>query len=127
MSFLDNLEDNLKSLERQDEREASREDRRADERKKALAIAPWAEQLKSSSYTRELMDRAAEAGHKIRAKVYMAWLGSTLRLEARGSKLELRPTSDGVQAVFLDGLDELKSHVVDLKSNPADLIQEWLG
>lgn len=127
MGFLDNLEDNLKNLERQDERDGSAHERRQSERAEALAVAPWAEKLKTSPFTTELMNKAVEAGHRIRTKVYMTWLGTTLRLEARDSKLELRPTTDGVRAVFLKGVEETKSRVIDLGGKPAELIAEWLG
>jgi hypothetical protein len=128
MSYLDNLENSLKSLENQEERDTSIHERREAERAGALAIAPWAEKLKDSRYTKELMDRAVEAGHRIRAKVYMTWLGSTFRLEVRSRKLELRPTSQGIAAVFIeDNNEESKSHSVDLESNPSSLIEEWLG
>ena len=73
------------------------------------------------------MNRAAEAGHRLRAKMYMAWLGTTLRFEIRERKLELRPTASGVQAVFLEGANEQKSQTIDLSGDPAELIQEWLG
>jgi hypothetical protein len=126
MGFLDNLENNLKSLERQDERDTSAHERREAERADALAAAPWAEKLKASPYTSELMNKAAEAGHRIRTKVYMTWMGTTLRLEARGQKLELRPTPEGIRAVFLRGLDELKSQPVDLSGDPGELVREWL-
>jgi hypothetical protein len=127
MGFLDNLEDNLKSLERQEERDTSAHERRQAEREDALAVAPWAEKLKASPFTSDLMNKAAEAGHHIRTKIYIAWLGTTLRLEARGRKLELRPTADGVQAVFLEGLDEIKSRTIDLDGDPGELVHEWLG
>jgi hypothetical protein len=127
MGFLDNLENNLKSLERQDERDTSVHERRQAERADALAVAPWAEKLKTSPFTKDLMNKAVEAGHHIRTKVYMTWLGTTLRFEARGKKLELRPTAHGVCAVFLEGLDETKSCNVDLNSDPAELVREWLG
>ena len=127
MGFLDNLEDNLKSLERQDERDGSAHERREAERVDALAVAPWAEKLKTSPFTTELMNKAVEAGHHIRTKVYMAWLGTTLRLEARGRKLELRPAADGVNAVFMEGLDEIKSRTVDLSGDPGELVREWLA
>ena len=128
MSYLDNLENSLKTLENQEERNVSMYERNEAERADALAIAPWAEKLKDSAYTKELMDRAVEAGHRIRAKVYMTWLGSAFRLEARGRKLELRPTPQGIVAVFIEnGFDESKSHAVDLGSNPNTLIEEWLG
>lgn len=125
MSFLDNLEDNLKSLERQEERDGSAHERREAERAATLAAAPWAEELKTSAYTKDLMNKAVETGHKIRAKVYMAWLGTTLRLEARGKKLELRPTSAGIQAAFLDGVEEVKSFPVNLQADPTELLNEW--
>jgi hypothetical protein len=127
MSFLDNLENNLKSLENQGERDGSAHQRREAERAATLAAAPWAEELKNSAYTKKLMDKAAETGHKLRTKIYMAWLGTTLRLEGRGKKLELRPTSTGVQAVFLDGAEEVKSYPVNLKEDPADLLNEWMA
>jgi len=126
MGFLDNLENSLKSLERVEERDTSAHERRQSERETALATAPWAEKLKGSPYTSELMNKAAEAGHRIRAKVYMAWLGTTFRLEARGRKLELRPTPEGIRAVFLDGLDEVKSELIDLDGDPGKLLDEWL-
>jgi hypothetical protein len=128
MGFLDNLESSLNSLERQQERgDNSAHERRESERAAALAAAPWADQLKQSPYTKALMDQAAAAGHKIRAKVYMAWLGNTLRLEARGSKLELRPTAEGIRAVVLDGATEMSSKLIDLSGDPAQLLQEWLS
>lgn len=127
MGFLDNLENNLKSLERQEERDGSAHERRQAERADALAVAPWAEQLKKSPFTNDLMNKAVEAGHRIRTKVYMTWLGNTLRLEARGQKLELRPTPDGILAVFLEGAAETKSRPLDLKSDAGDLVREWLG
>ena len=126
MGFLDNLENSLKSLEREDEKDDRSHERRQNDRADALATAPWAEKLKTSSYTSSLMDKAAAAGHRIRAKVYMAWMGSTLRLEVRGRKLELRPSPDGIHAVFLDGVEVQKSHKVNLKSDPAPLIDEWM-
>jgi|SRR5690242_4896000 len=127
MGFLDNLENDLKNLERQDERDTSAHERRQAERAEALAVAPWAEKLKTSPYTNDLMNKAAEAGHHIRTKVYMTWLGTTLRLEARGEKLELRPTADGIRAVFLKGMDETKSRAVDLSGDAGELVREWLG
>lgn len=127
MGFLDNLENNLKSLERQDERDTTAHERRRVERADALAVAPWAEKLKTSAFTKDLMNKAVEAGHHIRTKVYMTWLGTTLRLEARGKKLELRPTAEGIRAVFLEGLDETKSRPVDLNGDPGELVREWLG
>lgn len=127
MSFLDNLESTLKNLESREERDPSAHARRESERARTLAVAPWAERLKESPYTRQLMDEAAVAGHRIRAKVYMAWLGTTLRLEARGRKLELRPTAEGIVAVFLENNEEVSSEPVDLNGNPQTLLNKWLA
>jgi|SRR5579884_520052 len=126
MSFLDNLEDNLKSLERQDERSGEDRRRQEEERARATAAAPWASKLKESPYVTKLMNDAALAGHRLRTKVYIAWLGATLRLEARERRLELRPAADGVHAVFLENNVEQRSEPVDLDSDPAGLIDRWL-
>ncbi len=126
MGFLDNLEDSLKTLERVDERDGSAHERRQSERARALAVAPWAEKLKDSDYTKQLFDKAAAGGHKIRAKVYMAWFENVLRLEAREKRLELRPTPEGIVTEFdtLGGRHVTKN--VDLDSDPQELVDEWL-
>lgn len=73
------------------------------------------------------MDAAAMLGHKLRAKIYMAWLGSALRFDLRQRRLELRPTAEGVVAVFMEGNNEIKSRKVDLESSPDALLEEWVG
>jgi hypothetical protein len=128
MGFLDNLENSLNSLERQDERdhgEAAR--RRTAERSRAATVQPWADRLKTSGYTKELLDKAAVAGHRIRAKVYIAWIEYSLRLEARSRILELKPTSEGIVAEFTahDGAAVVRA--IDLNSDPASLLEEWLS
>ena len=127
MGFLDNLESSLKTLETADERDGSAAERRQDERARALAVGPWAEKLKDSAFTKQLFDQAAAAGHKIRTKVYMAWLENNLRLEAREKRFELRPTADGIVADFetFDGEHVVKP--VDLESDPRVLVEEWLS
>ncbi|MDQ6663983.1 MAG: hypothetical protein M3Z23_06280 [Acidobacteriota bacterium] len=127
MSFLDNLESNLKSLESRDERSPADNRRRDSERARTLAEAPWARRLKESPYTRRLLSEATRAGHKLRAKVYIAWIDTTLRLECRERKLELRPSPNGVTAAFLENNLESKSEPVDLDGNPEDLVQRWLA
>jgi len=127
MSFLDNLENNLKSLERQDERSGDDRRRQEEERMRAVAAAPWASKLKESPYVEKLLTEATLAGHRLRTKVYIAWLGATLRLEARERRLELRPAADGVHAVFLENQVEQRSELLNLDSDPAELIQSWLG
>ncbi|MDQ6760037.1 MAG: hypothetical protein M3Z32_09260 [Acidobacteriota bacterium] len=129
MSFLDNLENSLKSLESADERAANKEtqEQRDAERAQALTVAPWVEQLKASPFTQALMEEATRAGHKTRSKVRILWLGSTLRLESRERKLELRPTPDGILAVFVQHGPEARSEPINLSSaSPEDLIRRWL-
>jgi len=129
MSFLDNLESNLKNMESREER-GTRDNRNAKTqdaaRARSQASAVYAEQLKKGPYTAELMKQATRLGHGMRTKVNLFWLGTTLRLEARGSKLELRPTPDGVVAVFAQDGTEARTIPVDLSGNPESLVREWL-
>ncbi len=127
MGFLDNLESSLKSLETTEERDGSAQIRRTEDRARALAEAPWAEQLKNSEFTKRLLDEAAAAGHRIRAKVYMAWLEGALRLDARERRLELRPTPDGIVAAFIEADGQSRTKQIDLAGDPQALITEWLG
>src|SRR6185369_5791547 len=95
MSFLDNLENNLKSLESAEDGKEDKERQRRDRETRvasAQAAAPYADELKKGPYTAELLKQAARVGHSFRLKVHIAWLGSTLRLEARDHRLEFRPT-----------------------------------
>jgi len=126
MSFLDNLENNLKALESQDQGGIDEAARRDAERRQARAAAPWAERLKNGPWTQALMQQATRAGHQRRTKVHFAWIGTTLRLEARGLRLELRPSAKGVDAVFLKGAEEAKRAPVDLDGDPAKLVYEWM-
>ena len=129
MSFLDSLENSLKSLESRDESQQQTKDdqkRREAERLQAQAAAPFAEQLKSGPFTASLLQRATAIGHTRRTKIHIAWIGTTLRLEARDRKLELRPTADGVQAVFLRQNQVESTRQLDLNSDPAALADAWL-
>jgi hypothetical protein len=129
MSFLDNLENNLKSLESSEQgREDAVRERRARDgaRSQAQAAAPFAEALKKGPFTAELLKQASRVGFEMRTKVHIAWLGSTLRLEARERRLELRPTAGGVLAVYIvDGKEE-RSQAVDLEGSPESLIRGLL-
>ncbi len=127
MGFLDNLENSLKSLESQEERDPNEAQRRQDDRARNLAAAPWASQLKDSEYTKSLFDKAAVRGHRIRTKIYMAWFESTLRLEARGRILEIKPTSQGIVAEYADAEGQLKTEPVDLSGDPDELLEHWIG
>lgn len=130
MSFLDDLENNLKSLESHEEghEEAARQQRaRQTQRASAQAVAPYAEELKKGAYTAELLRQAARIGHTLRVKVHIAWLGATLRLEARERRLEFRPTSQGVLAVWIENNRETRTEPVDLKGQPEQMLREWLS
>jgi hypothetical protein len=129
MSFLDNLENNLKSLESQEDAAANKHrewERREGERARALEVAPWAEKLKASHFAAELLKQATVEGYKQRTKVYISWIGSTLRLEAKDRKLELRPTNSGIVAVVLENNAETLSQPVELAGNPDQLVHELL-
>jgi hypothetical protein len=127
MGFLDNLEDSLKNLESREERDPQEDQRKQDERSRQLATAPWAEKLRTSPYAQKLFDDAAATGHRLRTKIYMAWLDGTLRLEAKERRLELRPTPEGIVAAFIDPGGETRPRALDLNSDPKDLLKEWLG
>ena len=130
MSFLDNLESHLKGMESREERgdQNSRDAKSRDtERARAQASAGYAEQLRKGPYAAELLKQATRLGHAMRTKVHLAWLGTTLRLEARGSKLELRPTPQGIVSVFLENNTEVRRQPVDLAGNPESLAREWLA
>jgi hypothetical protein len=130
MSFLDNLENNLKSLETAEQAQEDakrRHEARQEELANARAAAPYAEELKKSAFTAELLKHAARIGFSMRTKVHLAWLGSTLRLEAKEHRLELRPTPAGIRTVYLRGNQEIRQEALDLKSNPEELVRNWLA
>ncbi len=127
MDFLDNLENSLKNLESREERDPSAARRQQDERTRNLQTAPWAEKLKSSDYTRKLFDQAALAGHRLRAKIYMAWLDNVLRLEVKGRWCELRPTPHGIEAELMLPDGALRKESIDLAGAPEKLLAQWLG
>jgi len=129
MSFLDNLENNLKSLESQEDGKESAERQhreRESQKASAQAVAPFAEELKKGPYTAELLKQASRVGHSLRVMVRVTWIGSSLRLEVRDRKLELRPTPTGIQAVYLEENREVRSEPLNLKGNPEQLLRTWL-
>jgi hypothetical protein len=131
MSFLDNLENNLKALESRDERnpEALAREARAREaaRTAALQIAPYAEALRNGPFKDGLLTACRGIGHSKRLLVRPVWVDATLRLEAGAKKLELRPTPSGVIAVFIEAGREQESIAIDLSSDPAEVAEKWLG
>ena len=66
-------------------------------------------------------------GFEKRTKVHIAWLGSTLHLEARERRLELRPTRSGIQAVYLEDGRETRTEPLDWKTSAEDLVRRWLS
>ncbi len=126
MGFLDNLESSLNSLERTEERDASHSQRRAEERNRALAEGPAADQLKNGAWTRDLFEKAAIVGHRLRTKIYIGWVGSMLRLEAKGRALELTPGAGGVTARY-EKEGQPVTEPVDFDSTPEDLLNRWLS
>lgn len=126
MSFLDNLENNLKALEGRDQSGLDDHKHRERERQEAVATGPWADELKKGPFTAAIMQLATRAGYKIRTKINLVWMGSTLRLEARGHRLELRPIAGGVIALFFQNKQEVSREDVDLKGKPDSLIERWM-
>ena len=127
MSFLDNLENNLKSLENREEQDPAEHQRRQEKRSLALATAPWAAKLKESPFTQQLFEQATLAGHRLRTKVYMSWLDDVLSLQAKERKLELRPSPNGIIAAFIEADREERTQPLDLAGDPAALLKQWLG
>ena len=123
MSYSDNLENTLKALEGRDQ--SGPEDRRQRDKDRAAAIeaAPWAEKLKTGPWTAELMKQAARLGHERRTKIFIAWMGQSLKLEAKERKLELRPTPHGIEALYRDPERKEK---VDLDGSAEQFLRNWL-
>ena len=129
MSFLDNLENNLKALENRDERETGR-DRAAQEARKAKAreLAPVVDALRQTPFTGDLIAACRVAGHARRIMVRPTWIDTVFRLEAGTRKLELQPTPEGVQVVFFEDGAETAREKLDLKKAKAQkLAERWLG
>lgn len=130
MSFLDNLESNLKALESRDERDPKALAREAAAREAvrlaALEIAPHAEALRNGPFLNGLLTACRDIGHPRRILVRAVWVDSMFRLETGAKRLELRPTQNGVLAVSLVEGSEKESAPVDLSSDPVKLAEKWL-
>jgi hypothetical protein len=131
MGFLDNLENTLKAEEARQERDPEywkRSQRLAEaERARAKAAQPLAEELRKGKFTADLLNEVTRISHGLRTKVYITWIGTTLRLEAREHRLELTPTAEGIVAIFLVNAEEKSSEQVDLKKSPKSLAERWLA
>jgi len=131
MSFLDNLENNLKALESREERDPEKvkreQERREADRTSALLRAPHVEALRSSPCTSELLTQCRTIGHGQRVLVQFTWLGESLRLEAKAKRMELSPTAEGITAVFsLDGQETGRQAVDPKVDDPSALARLWL-
>lgn len=129
MGFLDDLENTLKNAERGAEREDEKSAivSRAAEMEAIRAAAPNAEALRKGQWTQDLLTQCVTLGHGQRLRVGMAWIGTTLRLEAREKRMDLRPTADGIQAVFSEDGVETGQEPVDLNADPGALARKWLA
>ena len=129
MGFLDNLEDTLKNAERGAERE---DEKSANiswtaELEAIRAAAPNAEALKKSQWTQDLLTQCVTLGHGRRTRVGMAWIGTTLRLDARERRVDFQPTADGVIAIYsVDGAETAREPV-DLQSDATAFAKKWLA
>jgi hypothetical protein len=131
MSFLDNLENNLKALESQEEKDPAQvkldRDRREAERNAALLRAPHVEALKSSPFTSALLTECRTIGHGQRVLVKFTWIGETLRLDAKAKRMELIPAPEGIAVVFSEGGFETGREMADPETgDAAGLARRWL-
>lgn len=131
MSFLDNLENTLKALERQEEKDPEKQrrdrDQREAERSAALRRAPHVEALRDSAFTSELLGQCRLVGRELRVLVQFTWLGETLRLDAKDKRMELVPTAEGIIAVMSEGGAERAQVAVDpAVDDAAALARRWL-
>jgi hypothetical protein len=131
MSFLDNLENNLKALENREERDPEKlkrdQEQREAERTAALQRAPHVETLKTSPFTSELLTQCRTIGRARRVLVQFTWIGDHLRLDARSKRMELIPTAEGIVARFsTDGVEEGSSLIDPERDNAEALVRRWL-
>ncbi len=104
MSYLDNLENNLKALENQEERDPQtvkrEQERREAERSAALLRAPYVDALKNSTFTLELLTQCRAIGHQQRVlgTVHLARRDSAARCqgEAHAAGADKRGDHRGV-------------------------------
>lgn len=131
MSFLDNLENNLKALESREEKDPAKQKeenaRREAERQAVLAAAPVAEALKSGPFTEKFLTACRLIGHQQRTMVRFTWLESTLRLEAKERRLDLKPTVQGVEAAFYVNNEPTAKQLLTLNEDPEELARQWLS
>jgi hypothetical protein len=131
MSFLDNLENTLKALERQEERDPEKlkreQEQKEAERNAAIQRSPHVEALRESAFTSELLGQCRLVGRELRVLVQFTWIGENLRLDAKDKRMELVPTAKGIVAVFYeDGTETKQAKVNPDRDDPAALARGWL-
>jgi hypothetical protein len=131
MSFLDNLENNLKALENQEEKNPEKvkrdQERREAARSAAIERAPFVDALKHSPFTSQLLTECRTIGRGQRVLVQFTWIGENLRLDAGQKRMELTPTPEGITAVFLEDGAEVRRAPVDVqRDQAAQLARDWL-
>ena len=131
MSFLDNLENNLKALESLEEKDPEKvkrdQERRAADRNAALLRAPHVQALKYSPFTSELLTQCRAIGHAQRVLVQFTWIGESLRLDAKAKRMELIPTAEGITAVFsMDGVETRQAPMDPQSEDAAAVARRWL-
>ena len=131
MSFLDNLENNLKALERQEEKDPEKvrrdQERREADRNAALLRAPHAEALRDSAFTSDLLTHCRTIGHAQRVLVQFTRLGESLRLDAKTKRMELTPTAEGIVAISSqDGVELWRAPVNPETDDANSLARRWL-
>ena len=132
MSFLDNLENDLKALESREEKDPEKvkreQDRREADRIAALQRAPHADALKNSPFTMDLLTQCRTIGHAQRVLVQFTWLGEVLRLDAKTKRMELTPTAKGITAVLSLNGDQTERLAVNPQvDDAAALARRWLA
>src|ERR1700753_2312335 len=131
MSFLDNLENNLKALERREEKDPEKgrrdQERREAERNAALRRAPYADALKNSPFTMDLLTQCRTIGHGQRVLVQFTWLGESLRMDSKTKRMDLTPTAEGITAILSLNGEEIGREAIDPNvDDPAALARRWL-
>jgi hypothetical protein len=59
--------------------------------------------------------------------VRFTWLDTTLRLEAKERRLDLKPTAQGVEATFFIDNESTSQQMLTLNEDPEALARQWLS
>jgi len=83
--------------------------------------------LKTGPFTEKFLVACRTIGHRQRTMVRFTWLDSTLRLEAKERRLDLKPTAQGVEAAFYVDNEPTSQRMLTLEEDPEALANEWLS